>query len=58
MKEESELKSMQIKAYSAKIIHLSEEVTALSTSLQEKEVTTALQKQQQVTSSILGNFAK
>ena len=56
MKVESELKSRQIEACNAEIIHLREEVKALSSSLQKKVVTTAqvhseLQKQQQVTSS-------
>ena len=41
MKEESELKSMQIEAYSAEISHLSEEVKALSSSLLEKEAAAA-----------------
>ena len=58
--EESELKSRQIEACNAEIIHVSEEVKALSTSLEEKEVTTAqLQSEiQQVTSSQLSEFIK
>ena len=56
MKDELELKSKQIEAYNAKIYHLSEDIKALSSSLQEKEATAAhlnskLQKHQIIAST-------
>ena len=48
MKDESELRSQQVKACNAKISHLSEEIKALLNSLKEKEATAAqLQAHQQ-----------
>ena len=53
---ESELKSQQIEACNADIVHLHEEIETLLSSLQEKEATAAqlqsdLEKHQQVTST-------
>ena len=63
MKEESELKSQQIKACNADITHLSEEMKELSSSFQEKEAAAAqlqskLEKCEQVVSTQLLGFIK
>ena len=63
MKDESELKSQQINACNANISHLSEEIKALSNSLQEKEEAATqlqgeLQAHKQVASTQLLGFIK
>ena len=63
MKDESELKSQQIETCNANITHLSEEIKALSSSLQEKETTAVqlqskLKKREQVASTQLLGFIK
>ena len=63
MKNESELKSRQIEAYSGDISRLSEEIKVLLSSLQEKEATAAqlqseLEKQQLVASTQLLELLK
>ena len=63
MKEESELKSQEIEECNADITHLSEEIKALSSSLQEKEAAAAqlqseLEKREQVASTQLLGFIK